>query len=119
MSCTSSRLELLQAVITFAASLRIIRKARDSKLHFEQALTDVIQALRTVKQLLATGSLSGRQRASLEKWVEQSEEELRVLVAAQVSNDSPVPRSEPQLASEMPAQPSLIVELSLGPTGQA
>jgi hypothetical protein len=82
MSCTSSRLELLQAVIEFAGALRIASKARDSKPNLEQALTDLTQAHRMVKDLLSTGSLSGRQRASLEKWVDRSEQELRVLLAA-------------------------------------
>src|SRR5262245_46949796 len=114
----STRLEMLEAIIVFAAGLRSISKARHSKPLLVQVLTDVIQAGRTVKQLLPTGSLRGRQRASLEKWVEQTEEELRALLVAHVSNDPTLPLSEPQLTSEK-ARPNQSPRQDLGIVGES
>src|SRR5262245_14148259 len=110
MFYTNSQLDFLQAVIVFAANLKIVNGAATPSSDLEQALTNATQALRSVKRLLITVRLTGNRRASFEKWIQQAEEDLQVLGAAQVSDVSPVPSAQPVTLTqqEMSTQPAAV-----------
>ena len=76
MSYIRSQLEFLQAIIIFAADLRIVSGAAGD---LEQGLANATQSLGSLRRLLPTLELDGNRRASLEKWIEQSEEDLKAL----------------------------------------
>src|SRR5215467_10781379 len=69
VSYIRSQLEFLQAIIIFAADLRIVSGAAGD---LEQGLANATQSLGSLRRLLPTLELNGNRRASLEKWIEQS-----------------------------------------------